>query len=469
MVENRPPRIARHLGRVVRALAARLARSLRTGLARHELTKCKPSENDVEKLKHWLECWELSRPVYLRPGVLLGFLTAVAALYGVFWQYSASSVRKEAAELAMARAAEETKIATAAQKAAEEFKQQAERYLGEARTYQRLRKEAREAIANAKEVLLAVRDRVPSDLKGKLDELFDTLGIAEHAISPDLREVFLVNASGWAVGEAGTILATKDAGKTWTKQDSGTWEWLHSVHFVDELTGWVVGEFGLILVTRDAGMTWAMQRQQRGVDDTPLSVHFVNETTGWAVGNSGTILSTTDAGKTWARLQLGGGGRSLNSDYFVNETTGWAVDGRGTIRSTTDAGITWSEQNHNMDLTSVHFVSEKTGWVVGNQGTILSTTDAGKTWTQQVSGTVVDLHSVDFVNETTGWAVGNRGTILSTTDAGKTWTQQRSGTNYWLSSVHFANETTGCAVGGGGIIVHTTDGGQWWDSQIPSF
>lgn len=39
----------------------------------------------------------------------------------------------------------------------------------------------------------------------------------------DLHSVFFVNASlGWAVGEAGTVLATRDGGSTWVAQTSGT-------------------------------------------------------------------------------------------------------------------------------------------------------------------------------------------------------------------------------------------------------
>ena len=60
-----------------------------------------------------------------------------------------------------------------------------------------------------------------------------------------LLGLHLVDAStGWAVGGAGTILATRDAGTTWQAQKSGSDKDLIGVRFVDASTGWVVGRDG---------------------------------------------------------------------------------------------------------------------------------------------------------------------------------------------------------------------------------
>ena len=47
---------------------------------------------------------------------------------------------------------------------------------------------------------------------------------------------------GWAVGFAGTIVATADGGVTWTVQRSGTTERLHAATFSDSTHGWAAGE-----------------------------------------------------------------------------------------------------------------------------------------------------------------------------------------------------------------------------------
>jgi hypothetical protein len=53
--------------------------------------------------------------------------------------------------------------------------------------------------------------------------------------------------TGWAVGDGGTILATRDGGASWEPQHSGTGQDLWGVHFADARTGWAIGKFGTML------------------------------------------------------------------------------------------------------------------------------------------------------------------------------------------------------------------------------
>jgi photosystem II stability/assembly factor-like uncharacterized protein len=59
----------------------------------------------------------------------------------------------------------------------------------------------------------------------------------------------------WAVGSNGLIFASADQDATWSPQDSGTFQYLRGVWFVDGLHGWVVGGGGLILRTTTGGRT----------------------------------------------------------------------------------------------------------------------------------------------------------------------------------------------------------------------
>ena len=69
---------------------------------------------------------------------------------------------------------------------------------------------------------------------------------------------------GWAVGDEGTILATRDGGQGWQPLASGVRSFLQSVHFTaDGQRGWAVGGQGTILATRDGGQSW--QPQASGV------------------------------------------------------------------------------------------------------------------------------------------------------------------------------------------------------------
>lgn len=64
------------------------------------------------------------------------------------------------------------------------------------------------------------------------------------------------DGSGWAAGVAGEVLK-RDGGK-WQPANLGmrVFSWLRQVGFADANNGWLVGGFGTILRTRDGGKTW---------------------------------------------------------------------------------------------------------------------------------------------------------------------------------------------------------------------
>jgi photosystem II stability/assembly factor-like uncharacterized protein len=66
----------------------------------------------------------------------------------------------------------------------------------------------------------------------------------------------------WVAGRPGTfILHSPDQGRTWEFQKTGQALPLHAVSFLNENCGWAAGEMGTILLTRDGGKTWKVARQ----------------------------------------------------------------------------------------------------------------------------------------------------------------------------------------------------------------
>ncbi|GEM_PF-6358948 len=111
---------------------------------------------------------------------------------------------------------------------------------------------------------------------------------------------FVDAATGWVVGDAGSIYYTADSGLTWTDQsltagDDEELPDLSAVTFIDANTGWIVGSNGLILFTASAGVLWDQQGTQTGLDLTGIAL--VNGNLGWAVGEDGTLLETTTGGR----------------------------------------------------------------------------------------------------------------------------------------------------------------------------
>lgn len=64
------------------------------------------------------------------------------------------------------------------------------------------------------------------------------------------------DGSGWAAGVAGEVMK-RERGE-WRRADLGmrVFSWLRQVGFADPNNGWLVGGFGTILRTRDGGKTW---------------------------------------------------------------------------------------------------------------------------------------------------------------------------------------------------------------------
>lgn len=275
-----------------------------------------------------------------------------------------------------------------------------------------------------------------------------------------LRSIHFINESkGWAVGDNGLLVTTNDGGAKWETQvleevkesksgEADLYIILWDVFFVNEKMGWISGDMfkgsGAILHTKDGGKTWS--RQSSGSAYPLYAIYFLDEKNGWAVGENNTILGTQTGGSKWvplatgkANAEVGGGDPGLWDVHFVNLKKGWVVGASGTIKMTEDGGKTWVTQASGIqgsdkslmitdsNLSAVDFVNETTGWAVGEGGVILNTTDGGKTWTLQNSGVTEWLHGVDFVSETEGFATGEYGTILHTTDGGKTWKIENSG------------------------------------------
>jgi photosystem II stability/assembly factor-like uncharacterized protein len=275
------------------------------------------------------------------------------------------------------------------------------------------------------------------------------------------------------VGEGGTVIATADGGKTWSAQNSTTWEDLYSVHFApDGLRGWAVGEDGTAIATTDGGKTWSAQNST--ATGRLQSAHFAPDgLRGWSVGTRGTVIATTDGGKTWGAQSSTTMENLLSVHFAPDGLRGWSVGTHGTVIATTDGGETWGPQGSTTreHLHSVHFAPDGLrGWSVGTHGRVIATTDGGKTWSEQhQSATREDLYSVHFAPDgLRGWALGFGGTVIATTDSGTTWIAQSSATTAPLA-VHFASDgLRGWAVGLGGTVIATTDGGKTWaDPELP--
>jgi photosystem II stability/assembly factor-like uncharacterized protein len=108
------------------------------------------------------------------------------------------------------------------------------------------------------------------------------------------------NAIGLAVGPAGTVLRSTDAGAHFRFVSHGLSQaWLRGVTLIDSLAI-IVGADGVILRSTDAGATW-----RRVANATTLAlnaVSFADSVRGAVVGYDGLLLVSSDGGRSWLRI-----------------------------------------------------------------------------------------------------------------------------------------------------------------------
>ena len=274
-----------------------------------------------------------------------------------------------------------------------------------------------------------------------------------------------------AGGRSDTASVTVFVRTGWYVQPSGTINTLNGVYaLADGFTAWAVGDAGTIVATTNAGASWAAQ-----VSNTAFNLNgvwFTSATEGWAVGNGGTVMHTPDAGVTWTRATNVGASEDLNDVYFADAQHGWAVGTSGAIVRTRDGGAHWSEQHPTANaLESVAFSDTANGWAVGQSGVIVGTHDGGASWyVVQPSVTALALKAVWRRSNTLAWAGGATGAFAfstATTDSLQ-WNLGSFGASNQIEGLQFLDDRTGFAVGsnGNGVVFRTGDGGGTWTAQV---
>jgi len=214
---------------------------------------------------------------------------------------------------------------------------------------------------------------------------------------------FIDEREGWLVGNFGMILHTADGGRTFERQtvkgedgeeeeeegeEEGFDRLLNGVSFLDGLRGWIVGESGTILETRDGGKTW--EARDSGEWAPLYSVLFVDSGHGFVAGSEGALLWTGDGGESWERVETG------TSEHLFRLGRGgdvvYAVGRRGVMLAVAlgkgGEGEVVPGEVRRVDLgvyqwlSSVGFGAEGRGVVVGGQGLVLNTSDGGATWSR---------------------------------------------------------------------------------------
>ncbi|RXK56499.1 hypothetical protein ESB00_11720 [Oleiharenicola lentus] len=184
-----------------------------------------------------------------------------------------------------------------------------------------------------------------------------------------------------AVGDRGHVLLSDDEGRTWRQVIVPTRAMLTGVSFGDTRHGWAVGHDGVILATTDAGESWTLQNSGLDLEAVLLDVLFLDATRGFAVGAYGKCLATTDAGRTWTALAV-----SEDESHFNAIVAGpggrlYLPGEAGTLMVTPD-GRKWErlEVPYDGSLYGLLPLGEQGLLIYGLRGRVFASADLGTDW-----------------------------------------------------------------------------------------
>ncbi len=319
-----------------------------------------------------------------------------------------------------------------------------------------------------------------------------------------ISDLAFSGATGYAVGDFGTLLRSTDAGTTWTGLpattvqnlsrvgivgpagfvtsggcalrrsadtgttlttidvgggDSGCGTSIQAAAFADASNGLILFQNGVVLGTGDGGLSLS---RRTPVPGTPTDLVAVSPTTAFATSDNA-IHRTTDAGGSWTLVALVP--RTLRSVTFATATVGYAVGDGGTVLKTIDAGASWQAVTRAdaLDLTRVRCVDAGLCLFTTSTGaTILRTSDGAVTYSQ-VTAAASPIRAIAFVSATRAVAAGDGGVTVLSDDAGLTWRTTSSALPTLTAAITARTGTFAYATSAAAISL-TSDGGATWRS-----
>ena len=295
-----------------------------------------------------------------------------------------------------------------------------------------------------------------------------------------LKAVAFDGATGYAVGDFGTVLTSGDGGATWSGLPSGTFQ---DLTVVQELSPSVVIVGGGCSVREsvNGGSNFVdvpINASESSCSTNVAALSFLDQNNGYVELQDGSILFTNNAGQTVQAKTPAPVGSGQGSDLaFVSSTTGFAVSGGGgggLIERTTDGANSWTQVGSSPNgLNAITFVSPTTAFAVGDSNTLLESTDGGSTWQPQplahpAGAGPFNLEHISCSSVTTcviSTADGKE--LLRTADGAQTATIVNPSSQV-LKDVAFSVGNNVIGVGDDGATVLSTDAGQTFSSVVSS-
>jgi photosystem II stability/assembly factor-like uncharacterized protein len=299
------------------------------------------------------------------------------------------------------------------------------------------------------------------------------------------------------VGQRGLIVSSDNNGKTWQQSTVPLSSDLNDVHFSTPSSGYSVGHDGAILASSDAGLTWSKKfdgRQlqnvmkaftsrvdvlsgvssedkenykklaerfaQEGAENPLLSVWSDSPDSAYVVGTFGLIMETVDGGQTWQALIDRTGNNEQLHFSAVRRIAGqlYIVGERGLVL------------RYNPE--SQHFVNVSVGYqgtlfgvtgnaeeliVYGLRGKIFRSRDEGDHWTEAQSGTKATLTAGATASNGVYVLASQSGELFVSKGAGQDFQKVKRDGNFSVSALLVTHALDIAMVGAKGFQIKKVD------------
>ena len=270
----------------------------------------------------------------------------------------------------------------------------------------------------------------------------------------------------WVGNDLSSVTYSINGGASWEERSGPDRNIIQDVFFINRSVGFAVGQKGMLLSTRNGGTDW--EDISFGTR-SHFALHGLTENSLW-LGANQRILHSVDTGKTWTDALIVVGG-NINDVLAISSQIILGASSSGIIYRSDDGGMTWDTVHNESgtQLKSLARIDDQRYMATGFNGVILRSADQGLTW-QPVSVPEAGLqYEQAYFLDGTGWLVTSsfKKTMWSTTDAGDTWTPITLPVDRFWDGVYFISQDTGIVVGRStneGRAYITFTGGQTWSA-----
>jgi photosystem II stability/assembly factor-like uncharacterized protein len=277
------------------------------------------------------------------------------------------------------------------------------------------------------------------------------------AVHSPLRDVTQAGDRLVAVGPRGHIVYSDNQGQDWRQASVPVSADLNALVFPNALEGWAVGNDGVVLHSRDGGTSWARQLDGRQIGAL-VETHY--QALAKAHPDEAQWQAFADEGR---RLVQEGADKPLLGVWFSDAKRGYAVGVFNLILRTDDGGNSWvpmqdrTDNPQGLHLNAIRAIGDEL-YVAGEQGLLLKWHTGQQRFVSLPSPYQGTWFGV-LGKPGEVLAYGLRGHVARSSDGGQSWTRVSTGVTQSITAASLDSNGDYWLFSQAGQVLHSRDGG----------